>query len=213
MSLDAEQPKLLTMVACLLNVLMVKCCHKNVCVFFPGFFLINYLTEIWQYIFNTPPTIDLVMGFHHDVVRCYIVKPLSSSELPLPILKTSCSLLLNLLENWIAFSEAVILPTEVIVCQQMENQWYWWTLGIKMLNSQGLNEKSIFIHFFRLTFNCWCFFPTASCSSGRPTMPCSWSAACWRSLSERWVRRNCTYSSLTRRGHQGPVVSGHPTFC
>lgn len=46
---------------------------------------------------------------------------------------------------------------------------------------------------------------TVSCLSGRPTMPCSWFAACSRCSSGRWARKSCTNSSPTRRGHRAPA--------
>lgn len=36
-------------------------------------------------------------------------------------------------------------------------------------------------------------------------MHCSWFAACSRCSSGRWVKKSCTYSSPTRRGHQAPA--------
>ena len=53
-------------------------------------------------------------------------------------------------------------------------------------------------------FVCLLFSSAVSCSFGRPTMHCSWSAVCSKCSSERWARRNCTSSSPTRRGRQTP---------
>lgn len=68
--------------------------------------------------------------------------------------------------------------------------------------------ESISVPFFGLTLNVvffLCSSSTVSCLSGRPTMHCSWFAACSRCSSGRWVKRSCTYSSPTRRGHYAPV--------
>lgn len=51
---------------------------------------------------------------------------------------------------------------------------------------------------------------TVSCLSGRPTMRCSWFAACSRCSSGRWARKSCTSSSPTRRGHQAPAEVSAP---
>ena len=51
---------------------------------------------------------------------------------------------------------------------------------------------------------CLLFSSAVSCSFGRPTMHCSWSAVCSKCSSERWARGSCTSSSPTRRGRQTP---------
>lgn len=71
-----------------------------------------------------------------------------------------------------------------------------------------LNTFLCFTVWFVMIFS-WNFLlippSTASCLSGRPTMHCSWFAACSRCSSGRWVRKSCTNSSPTRRGHQAPA--------
>lgn len=56
------------------------------------------------------------------------------------------------------------------------------------------------------------FSSTASFLSGRPTMHCSWFAACSRSSSGRWAKLSCTSSSPTRRGHQDPAEVSSSVF-
>lgn len=65
----------------------------------------------------------------------------------------------------------------------------------------------IFFFFFCVSSQTFLFSlsSTVSCSSGKPTMHCLWFAACLRCSSGRWVRRSCTSSLPTRRGHQAPV--------